>query len=128
MGMFNIGGSGPKTKKVTTTYVTDTTETVAASDESQVISRSNVTYLDEGAIEKSFDFARQTYEQTGDSFDKVLGLVSMAMEKGDVSDEIAEAYQTAQQKETPINKQTLIMVMAGTMGLTVIMAIRRRKK
>jgi len=128
MGMFNVGGSGPKSKKVTTTNVTDTTETVAASDKSSVVSRSTVNYLDEGAIEKSFDFARQTYEQTGDSFDKVLGLASAAMEQGDISDEIAEAYQTANQKETPINQQTLIIVMAGIMGLTVLMAIRRKKK
>jgi len=123
-----IFGSESKTKKQTTTIVTDVDETVAASDKSSVVSRSNVKYLDAGAIEKSFDFARKTYEQTGDSFDKVLGLATAAMQQGDISDEIAEAYQTANQKETPINKQTLIIVMAAVMGLTVIIAIRSRKK
>lgn len=126
--MFSIGKGGKKVKKETTTIVTDIDETITTGPESQVISDSNVTYLDEGAIEKSFDFARQTYEQTGASFDKVLGLAASAMEKGDVADEIAEAYQTAHQKETPINQQTLIIVMAGIMALTVIIAIRRRKK
>lgn len=122
-----IFGSESKVKKSTKTTVTDTDETVAASDASSVVSRSNINYLDEGAIEKSFDFARGAYEQSGDNFSKVLGLVSTAMEKGGGADEIAEAYQTAQQKETPINKQYLIMTMAGVMALTVIMAIRRRK-
>lgn len=123
-----IFGSESKVKKETTTIVTDIDETVAASDKSSVVSRSTVNYLDEGAIEKSFDFARGAYEQSGENFAKVLGLAASAMEKGDISDEIAEAYQTANQKETPINKQTLIMVMAGIMGLTVIIAIRRKRK
>jgi len=123
-----IFGSESKVKKETTTIVTDTDETVAASDASSVVSRSNINYLDEGAIEKSFDFARKTYEQTGDSFDKVLGLAATALEQGNITDEIAEAYQTANQKETPINQQTIIIVMAAVMGVVVVMAIRSRKK
>jgi len=126
MGFLGIDSN--KVSKKTTTNVTDIDETVAASDKSSIITRSNVNYLDEGAIEKSFDFARQTYEQTGDSFAKVLGLATMAMEKGGGADEIAKAYQTANQKETPVNQQTIIMVMAAVMGLTVIMAIRSRRK
>ena len=75
MGFF---GSDKAVKK-TTTNVTDIDETVAASNRSSIVTGSNVNYLDEGAIEESFDFARKTYEQTGDSFDKVVGLADMTV-------------------------------------------------
>lgn len=129
MGLFSSSKASKKTK----ISVKDTDETYGASEGSNVLSRSKVNIktttnvLDEGAIENAFDFARQTYEQTGDSFDKVLGLVETAMEKSGGADDIAEAYQTANQVETPINSQTILMVMAGVMGFVVVVALRKRK-
>lgn len=130
MGLF----SSSKSSKESNVNVKDIDETYGASEGSNVISRSKVNIktttnvLDEGAIENAFDFARQTYEQTGDSFDKVLGLVETAMEgSSGAVDDIAEAYQTANQVETPINSQTIMLVMAGVMGLVVVVALRKRK-
>jgi len=89
-------GSESKVKKSTTTNVTDIDETVAASDRSSIVTGSNVNYLDEGAIEKSFDFARKSYEQTGDSFDKVLGLADSTVEQsGETFDDALKAVNKA---------------------------------
>lgn len=129
MGFF---GSDSSASKKTITKVEDIDTTLVASDKSSIMTggkvRTTTNYLDEGAIENAFDFARQTYEQTGDSFDKVLGLVETAMgQSSGAVDDIADAYQTANQVETPINSQNIMLVMAAVMGLVVVVALRKRK-
>lgn len=151
MGFFGSDKKSVKQVTETNVNVSNVNETVGASDDSSVITRSNykantdedytsiansrvnttttINNLDEGAIEEAFDFARKTYEQTGESFDSVLGLVGTAMERVDKSTgEIAEAYQTANQKATPVDKENIIMAAVAFAALAMILVVRRQKK
>jgi len=113
MGLFSS-----KAKSTSTSNVISTPLSQVASDNAQTLgvnasgykSRVNFNMLDEGAIEKAFDFARETFEDVNDSFQDVLDASSAQIATvqdtlndtktvySDATAQIQNAYKTAEGK------------------------------
>lgn len=123
MGLFSSKSSTVQTTQVTTVMPTATQGSIAAGGDVQV--------LDQGAIEQAFTFARKVYEQSGADFqsalDATIGYAKYGMDKSQAQAEmIAMAYQTAAQKETPLDYTTVVMALAVIAG--AVLVFRKRVK
>lgn len=114
----------------TTTQQTTVTTIMPTAGEGSIAAGGSVNILDQEAIEKSLDFARKVYEESGHNFQSALeqtidyAKYGIDMAKAQTG-MVAMAYQTAAQKETPLDYTTMMIVVAVVAGLLLMVQKKR---